>query len=451
MSQLPSTPDKGSTPVRFGPVELAPGVLPRHVTSFIVAALIAISLTIFVNMLQPYVLTENLRLPSSTHGRISSGLVVMQETIALLLVGFLGAWSDRVGRRNVFAGGMLLISCGLLAYPLCTTLPQLVASRIVVALGAACTAATLAGIAADLPRNNSRGRLLSILMFTQQVGIVVLVAYTGAKLPQFMRSVGFDAIEAGRAAFWVVGFVGLLGALVAFRGLSPPQRHGSGDVARVIGFGGVVGDLRQVFGEARRNPRLALVFPVAIVARGDAMIVSAFLSLWIVTAARAQGVETADALARAGTALGVFTISAVAATIGAGFLIDRMDRAKAATWAALAAGLAYVAAGLVGDVMGPGMLVLAVALGLTEAALIIAGQALLGEQAPEARRGATVGAFGFCGSLGVLVITIFAGQLFDRWTHAGPFILVGLVNLAVFAWAWLIRHRVAFPAGVHNG
>ena len=92
MSQLPSTPDKGSTPVRFGPVELAPGVLPRHVTSFIVAALIAISLTIFVNMLQPYVLTEHLRLSSSTHGRISSGLVVMQETIALLLVGFLGAF-----------------------------------------------------------------------------------------------------------------------------------------------------------------------------------------------------------------------------------------------------------------------------------------------------------------------------------------------------------------------
>jgi MFS family permease len=416
------------------------------VTSFIVAALVAISLTIFVNMLQPYVLTENLRLPSSTHGRISSALV-MQEAIALLLVGFLGAWSDRVGRRSVFAGGMLVVSCGLLLYPLCTTLPQLVASRVIVALGAACTAATLAGIAADLPRNDSRGRLLSILMFTQQVGIIVLVANAGAKLPQFLRSLGFDAVEAGRAAFWVVGFVGLLGGLVAFRGLRPPQHRESGATARSAGFAGVVADLRQVFREARRNPRLALVFPVAIVARGDAMIVSAFLSLWIVTAARAQGVATADALARAGTVLGVFTASAVVATIASGFLIDRMDRARAATWTVGTAGLAYVGSALVGDVMGPGMLLLAVAVGLTEAALIIAGQALLGEQASEERRGATVGTFGFCGSLGVLGITLVAGQLFDRWTHAGPFILVGAVNLAVFAWAWMIRRRLAPPAG----
>jgi len=192
----------------------------------------------------------------------------------------------------------------------------------------------------------------------------------------------------------------------------------------------------------REHPRLRLVFPVAVIARGDAAIATAFLSLWVVTAARHHGIPAADSIARMGTVLTVFTVSSVAATLGTGFLIDRLDRARAVTLAALATGLAQLSSLLVNDVMSSGMLVFTAVLGLAESSLIIAGQTLLGEQASSRHRGATVGIFGVCGSLGVLVITGTAGQIFDRWTYAGPFVAVGVVNLAVFGWAWLARDRM---------
>jgi MFS family permease len=440
MTTLDSAPG-----LRFGSVNLAPGVRPRHVRSLLLSTLIAFSLTAFVNVVQPYILTENLQLPSGVQGRISGDLVVMQETIALLLVGVLGSWSDRVGRRLVLAGGTAVISCGLFLYPLCRTLPELVLSRFVIALGAACLAATVAGLAADYPRNDSRGRLLSILLFTQAIGVIVLVANLGAKLPRLLQHAGYSVIAAGYAAFWLAGLVGLLGTLLAARGLRateslPTNSTDRGSLrSRWIA---VVDDLRIVLREARRNPRLALVFLMAVIARGDATIATAFLSLWIVTGARQQGISTAASLARTGTALTVFMVSALAATLCWGFVVDRLNRARAAMYAALAAGICYISSTFIGNVMDFRMLVWVAFLGATESAVIIAGQALLGEQASPRHRGSTVGVFGISGSLGVLFITAVGGRLFDHWTLAGPFVAVGAINLLVFGWAGVARTRM---------
>jgi MFS family permease len=446
-SGYPSASAGPGVNIKFGPVTLAAGVRPRHVVAFIVSALTAMSLLIFLNTLQPYLLTENLHLPANVQGRVSGNLVVMQETIALLLVSLIGSWSDRIGRRAVFAGGLAIEALALLVYPLCGTLSELVATRIVLALGAAGIAGTLAGIAADYPRNDSRGRFVSILLFSQTIGIIVLVANLAAKLPHWLRQAGYDAVTAGRWAFWLVGVVGLLGATIAARGMRPgrpltAEGGGMHEVAARPTLRGILADLRGVAAQARQNPRLALVFPVAVIARGDASIAITFLSLWVVTAARQHGIASAEAVARMGTVLSVFTVASVAMTLCAGFLIDRLDRARAVTLAALATGLAQVSSGLVDDVMGSGMLVFTAVLGVAESSLIISGQVLLGEQAAVRHRGATVGAFGVCGSLGVLVITFAAGQIFDRWTYAGPFMAVGVVNLLVFSWAWFSRARM---------
>jgi MFS family permease len=407
--------------------------------------LIAFSLTSFLNVVQPYILTENLRLPPGIQGRISGDLVVMQETIALVLVGVLGSWSDRVGRRSMFAWGTAVISCGLFLYPLCRTLAELVLSRLVIALGAACLAATVAGLAADYPRNDSRGRLLSILLFTQAIGVIVLVANLGAKLPRLLQLAGFTTIAAGRTAFWLAGLVGFLGAALAARGLRAAESH----PARTTNPGSirsrwipVVEDLRNVLRESRDNPRLALVFPMAVIGRGDATIATAFLSLWIVTEARQQGISTAASLARTGTALTVFTVSALAVTLCSGFLFDRLDRARAAMYAAFAAGICYVASTFIGNVMDSRMLVWVAFLGATESVVIIAGQALLGEQASPRHRGSTVGVFGICGSLGVLFITAVGGRLFDHWMRAGPFVVMGAINLVVCSLAWTAQTRM---------
>jgi MFS family permease len=206
-----------------------------------------------------------------------------------------------------------------------------------------------------------------------------------------------------------------------------------------------------VLAAARRNRRLAFVFPVAVVARGDAVIVSAFLSLWIVSGARDQGVDAAAALAHAGTALGAFTGGGLAGTLAAGYAVDRFDRAKTAMLAVLATGLAFGAAALVDDVMGWELVALAAVMGFAELSLIVSGQALLGEQAPPEIRGATVGVFAFCGAVSMLVLSGLGGQVFDRWTYAGPFILAGGLNLLVASWAWMGRREMAMNERTEHG
>jgi F0F1-type ATP synthase assembly protein I len=43
-----------------------------------------------------------------------------------------------------------------------------------------------------------------------------------------------------------------------------------------------------------------------------------------------------------------------------------------------------------------------------------------------------------------LCITLVSGYVFDAWMPGGPFIVVGFVNLGVFAVALLVRRKVGY-------
>ena len=69
---------------------------------------------------------------------------------------------------------------------------------------------------------------------------------------------------------------------------------------------------------------------------------------------------------------------------------------------------------------------------------------LIGQEAPVDIRGAVMGLFNLCGSIGILCITLVAGYIFDAWMPGGAFIFVGCINLAVFATAVIVRQKVGY-------
>ena len=83
----------------------------------------------------------------------------------------------------------------------------------------------------------------------------------------------------------------------------------------------------------------------------------------------------------------------------------------------------------------------AVLLGLGEISTIIAGNALIGQNAPAAVRGAVLGSFALCGAFGILVATSVGGRLFDLWMPGGPFVQMGIINAVVLAGAFYVRWR----------
>jgi MFS family permease len=129
----------------LGPIRLADGVRRHNALNFIVVAIASIGLLLFLNFMQPYLLTGQIRNAApSALGRITGRLSVMQELIVLALVGPLGSLSDRVGRPAVFAAGLALLSGALFALTAVTSVAALTAVRVLFACGAAAAAATLA-------------------------------------------------------------------------------------------------------------------------------------------------------------------------------------------------------------------------------------------------------------------------------------------------------------------
>ena len=126
---------------RLGPIRLQPDVQVSHLLTLFFAAFMTIGLLTFVALATPYVLTVSLGIPRSAQGAISGDLHVLQEAATLIAFGPIGIIADRIGRRQVYVVGMLLMGAGYAVYSYASTVTELVAYRLVYAVGVAAATA----------------------------------------------------------------------------------------------------------------------------------------------------------------------------------------------------------------------------------------------------------------------------------------------------------------------
>lgn len=422
---------------KFGPILLSPGINPGNASSYFTAAMIGICMVLFINMVQPYILTEHLAIAVHEQGRLSGLLGGFGELTVLILVLPFGWIADRAGRRPVFISGFLLMALGIALYPLAQSSSELFAFRFIYAVGAAGYAVGLLAISADYPDNKSRGKWAGLLAIVQGLMASLVAGPVLAKLPQWFAEAGADALSAGRYAFWLIAALGILSAVLLRLGL----KAGAGHVEEQSNFRDVIATGVKA---AREKPTIALSYAGAFATRGDFAIITTFLMLWITQAGVASGMSTGEALGRAGM---LFGISQLAATLWApimGPLLDRINRVTGVAIAMGIASVAYLHIGLVTDPLGTHMLVAVIFLGIAEMSTIMSGQVLLTQEAPEQSRGRIVGLFSAFGSAGMLVSLTLGGVLFDQWMQAGPFVFMGCINLLVLMWA--IRVRLLTPS-----
>lgn len=113
---------------------------------------------------------------------------------------FVGPMSDRFGRRPLVLGGLVTLILGSAICAAATTLPQLIAGRVVQALGVCATSVLARAIARDLFDGAELGRALSLIMVAM------------AAAPGFSPLLGgaFDSLMGWRAIFGIVAAFGLL-------------------------------------------------------------------------------------------------------------------------------------------------------------------------------------------------------------------------------------------------
>jgi MFS family permease len=424
-------------PQRLGPIWLSPGIAPRNVLTFFYAAFFTIGLISIVSFMQPYLLSENLRLDPADEGRVSALLQVSYELVVLLAVGPLGALADKIGRRPIWSVGFIWIGASFFLFPLVETLSQLVAVRMFFGVGSACCTCMMATVLADYPQHRSRGVMAAGTGVSNGFGALTMVIVL-SQLPTLFTEAGYTTRMSGQLTYWVGTGLALVTSLIVFRGLkagkpgAPKPRE---SLAKLLLEGA---------GAARRNPRILIVCAEAFVARGDLVVFSTFFSLWARQAGIEDGLALEDAIAAAGRFAALVGLANLLWSPVWGYVLDRFDRVSV-----LAAGLAIAAAGYIWvgfspDPLAAAFIPAAVLLGMGEGSAILSGAALVGQEAPQDIRGSVLGLYNFCGSLGILTIAALGGWLYDHWMPGAPFVVVGLINAAIMMAAIFVRRRTGY-------
>jgi MFS family permease len=182
-----------------------------------------------------------------------------------------------------------------------------------------------------------------------------------------------------------------------------------------------------------------------------------FFSLWLVNVGTDSGMQTAEAQAIAGRLFGVSQLAMLVFIVVMGWLIDRLDRVVALAVSFGIAFVGYLALGIVQDPLNsPWMYLAAILGGAGEAAVVVSGPALVGQEATPRVRGSIIGFIMLFGATGVLVNSKISGVLFDEWMYQAPFVFMAGMNLLIFVAAlalrvWEVRTGVPARAGAPAG
>jgi len=409
---------------RLGPILLSDGVTRTNCAVLLLGGMVTYCLTAYLNFAQPYILSVNLNIPEGERGQLTGNLAFWNEFVLIAMASTLGALSDRIGRRAIFVAGALIMALGYALYATAETVGQLYIYRLVFAVGAACTWCMLMTVLADYPREESRGKLMGIIGSLIGIGMITLVVALSS-MPSWLIGKGYSPLEAGQYSFLTVSAIYVVAAGALALGLK-------GGAPGVHEHVSIIGRIKTGLSYAR-EPRIAIALASGFIARGDIIVVGAYFSLWIEQVGTGSGMTSAEALARAGMLYAIVQGSGLFFSPAAGAVIDRMNRLSGLCLATLLAGAGFIAMGMVDDPLGWYIYPAAILLGLGQSSGITASQTLIGQEAPDKHRGAVMGLYNLCGGIGILVVSLASGFLYDNWHPAGPFVFMGMLNLCVAA------------------
>ena len=121
------------------------------------------------------------------------------------------------------------------------------------------------------------------------------------------------------------------------------------------------------------------------------------------------------------------------------FFLDRFDRVTGIIIGFTLAAIGYLGFGFIDSPFDNRAIIPAILLGIGESSTMITGNALAGQSAPTAIRGAVLGMYALSGAAGMLLATLIGGRLFDNWMPGGPYVQMGIINSIILIWAIYVR------------
>ena len=350
-----------------------------------------------------------------------------------------GGLADRVGRRPVIVGGLLVASTAPLLMALIRVPAWFVPLRLVDGAGSAavwpCAAAAIAERVGSRERAAGMGALntlfLTGLALGPSLGLFVAGAF-GNYRAGFYLAAALLLAAAGVASAVFRG--GASSGGQAKRGAPPGGSSGAGAVTATVSPSAMIAVVRS-------SPILPAMLAVAFVQMFGVGLLAPILVIYAHEVVRLNDQTL-------GVVFLVLVLAVAAASVPGGRLADRVGRPRIVAWGMVmaSAGMWLLPAAGRGNVIVLG--VAAVLLGGSYAVSSPAWLALMSDAAPAGRTGLVMGASETAQGAGLIIGPVLGGLLYDHLGPGAPFVASALLLTAgtALAIATLRRLERAAPA-----
>lgn len=312
-----------------------------------------------------------------------------------------GRLSDRLGRRPLLVGGLLLYAVGSLLFLAPLPAVTAVACRALQGVGAGVAQVVAAAVLAEQIPAHERGRAFGLFYGAQIAGLAI-----GPLVGTTVGLSHMDLLFAGAAALQALAIVPVVRSVPTL-GPAPTAKGGSGPDPSSRGW-----------------PRLgATALGVALVAAGGGLLSGTYEAVWtlLLLARHADDLQI-------GLSFTVFALPYMVVSVPAGWLADRLDRRRLAVVSLLVSAGFAATYPFLRDV---NLMIGLAALEAVGGALAgPAAQSLLADAIGPSRLGQAQGAVATSQTAATALAAAAAGALFATTTWL-PFVLAALLTTAV--------------------
>ncbi|KAI8907611.1 major facilitator superfamily domain-containing protein [Powellomyces hirtus] len=453
--------------------KLNPGVTALNFVVYLIAASLGICFFVFINSSQGFVLGDIIRIPSSELGTASGSLTFYDELVSIVAVYLWGLASDRIGRRAVYGAGFFIMAIGLAGFTFPTKLyPDLLLVRLVFAVGGAASSAMMTGVLADYAAEESRGKVSGLVGLVSGCGALIALFVLLRLPPKFG-----DGTHGLRVTFFITAGISVAAAVLMWTALQSSSRmrlavsHSTTSSPPLSPISVADSAERNLSTEAILTPqpapaslhhrkplktiakegilagrdlRILLGYAGSFLARGDTIILTLFLPLWVYKYYLDSGMCTApggpedpdikthcrEAYLKASVLSGIAQTFALIGAPIFGYLTDRFYRPFPILFAGLLGVLSYALVHMQSVPTQRIMFLYMILIGFAEIGLVVGSLALVtATYVPAHIRGSVAGMSSLFGAAGILLNTRLGGALFDSWVSTAPFFIMAILHV----------------------
>lgn len=256
-----------------GVIRLQQGISCCNFLTMLLVSLMAICLLVFLNAMQGFLLTGVFGVETDELGTVSANLSLADEVWSIVTLAAWGIFSDRLGRRNIVMLGFLQISIASLIIPNGNQVfPGLLLARLLYAQGASALSSMISALLADYVHRDDLGKATGLVGLMSGLGALIAVFYLVGELPPSICIVN---------TYYVVASISFAMVGVTYFGLQSLEKMSEADHYAKPETENPFKLLVEGLKLAYKNRNLGLAYCAGFLARGDTVISSIFISLWV--------------------------------------------------------------------------------------------------------------------------------------------------------------------------